>query len=269
MTDASTKEPLIQLKGEVHQAEAATKAQAGAAPPIVPRPVRRYRALVFQGYILAAIIGFGVLLFYARTVAYFTFDLAIERWVQNFNPPWFDWLMQLTSDIGFSPQVYLWSGLVILIVFLIGLRWESLMLTFSGLGVGGLGALIKIFVQRERPTDVLVRVFSKLPDYSFPSGHVLYYVAFIGFIFFLIYTLIPNSMRRTLGLIAVAVPIVLIGISRIYLGQHWPSDVLGAYLLGSLWLALTISLYRWGKPRFFVNQPQAPENNTAPIPKAS
>lgn len=269
MTKATTNKPLNQLKGEAQQAEAATKAQAGAAPQIVPRPVRLYRALLFQGYILAAMIGFGVLLLYARTVAYFTFDLVIEHWVQNFNPLWFDSLMQVTSDIGFSPQVYVWSGLVILVVFLSGLRWESLMLIFAGIGVGGLGGFIKIFVQRERPTDVLVRVFSKLNDYSFPSGHVLYYVAFIGFIFFLIYTLIPNSVRRTLGLIAVTVPIALIGISRIYLGQHWPSDVLGAYLLGSLWLTLTIYLYRWGKPRFLVNQPRAPENIRAPIPKPS
>jgi hypothetical protein len=51
--------------------------------------------------------------------------------------------------------------------------------------------------------------------------------------------------------------IILIGISRIYLGQHWASDVLGAYLLGSLTLVAIIQLYRWGKTRFFVRQPVA------------
>jgi membrane-associated phospholipid phosphatase len=51
----------------------------------------------------------------------------------------------------------------------------------------------------------------------------------------------------------------MMGLSRIYQGQHWFSDVMGAYLLGSLWLALTIRLYRWGKPRYFVDQPVAPE----------
>jgi undecaprenyl-diphosphatase len=48
------------------------------------------------------------------------------------------------------------------------------------------------------------------------------------------------------------------GMSRIYLGHHWFSDVMGAYLLGSLWLALTIRFYRWGKTRYFIRQPVAP-----------
>jgi undecaprenyl-diphosphatase len=49
------------------------------------------------------------------------------------------------------------------------------------------------------------------------------------------------------------------GPSRIYLGQHWFSDVMGAYVLGSLWLLLSIRVYRWGKPRFFRDQPVARE----------
>jgi membrane-associated phospholipid phosphatase len=53
--------------------------------------------------------------------------------------------------------------------------------------------------------------------------------------------------------------VLLIGPSRIYVGQHWASDVLGAYLLGTVWLSLSIRIYRWGKPRYFVNQPVATE----------
>ena len=54
-------------------------------------------------------------------------------------------------------------------------------------------------------------------------------------------------------------PIVfLMGLSRVEQGQHWFSDAMGGYVFGSLWLALTVKLYRWGKPRFFVRQPVAP-----------
>jgi undecaprenyl-diphosphatase len=60
-------------------------------------------------------------------------------------------------------------------------------------------------------------------------------------------------------LVFLALLIALVGISRVYLGEHWPSDVFGAYLLGSLWLTLTVYVYRWGKPRFFKNQPLAKE----------
>jgi membrane-associated phospholipid phosphatase len=60
-------------------------------------------------------------------------------------------------------------------------------------------------------------------------------------------------------LAAVPVLCLLMGLSRIYQGQHWFSDVAGAYLLATLWLALVVRVYRWGKTRFFVHQPVAPE----------
>ncbi|MGB8644819.1 MAG: phosphatase PAP2 family protein [Anaerolineae bacterium] len=274
MTEATPKEPLDQLKNEAQHAEVvvAAQAQAGAAPTVVPRPIRRYRALLFQGYVIAAAIAFGVLFFFARTVPYFTFDLPVARWVQSFNPPWFDALMRFITGLGFTPLAEILCGLIILFVFVIGLRWEAVALTFAGVGVGALGGLVKVIVQRPRPTASLVNVYALLSDPSFPSGHVLLFTAFLGFLFFMLYTLVPHSTRRTLGLVLFGALIALVGVSRVYLGEHWPSDVLGAYLLGSLWLALTIYLYGWGKPRFFVNQPLAPDagtkSNAAPTDRA-
>jgi undecaprenyl-diphosphatase len=96
-----------------------------------------------------------------------------------------------------------------------------------------------------------------LSSYSFPSGHVMYYVGFLGFLGFLVFSLMKPSVKRSLLLLLIGIPILLIGISRIYLGEHWASDVLGAYLLGSLTLVASLQLYRWGKTRFFVHQPVA------------
>jgi undecaprenyl-diphosphatase len=95
----------------------------------------------------------------------------------------------------------------------------------------------------------------------------MYYVGFFGFLWFLAYTLLKRSWLRTLILIVLGLLIALVGVSRVYLGQHWPSDVLGAYLLGSLCLVVAILFYRWGKTRFFVHQPVAPEKpKTAKTP---
>jgi undecaprenyl-diphosphatase len=59
--------------------------------------------------------------------------------------------------------------------------------------------------------------------------------------------LLRKSWLRTLSLIVSGALILLVGASRVYLGQHWTSDVVGAYLLGSLALVLMIHVYRWGK----------------------
>lgn len=248
-----------ELKRQAQRQDGLVEKNAPNAPATATKPVRHYRAYLFQIYLLAAVLGFGTLFFLARTNPYFSFDLTIERAVQSLQWSGFGALMWFVTVMGFAPQSYIWAGAIIIALFLMGLRWEALTALFAAGGVSLLGTIIKEFVQRARPTSDLVRVFSIINEYSFPSGHVLFYTAFLGFLAFLLYTLAPRSWLRTLGIIILVTLIVLVGISRIYLGQHWPSDVMGAYLLGSLWLALTVYLYRWGKPRFFVHQRAAPE----------
>jgi undecaprenyl-diphosphatase len=229
------------------------------APKTAPKPVRNYRAYLFQIYVVIAIVAFAALLYGAKSIPYFHTDLVIVQAVQSIRWNVFDVLMQLVSDIGFSPQSWVIAGTIVLMLFLIGLRWESVVALFAAGGVSALGALIKLYVGRPRPPSDLVNVFAVLNDSSFPSGHVLYYTAFFGFLCFLFFTVAPHGRGRMVGILVTGALVALVGLSRIYLGQHWPSDVLGAYLLGSVWLALSITLYRWGKPRFFVHQPAAPE----------
>jgi undecaprenyl-diphosphatase len=69
-----------------------------------------------------------------------------------------------------------------------------------------------------------------------------------------IYTLLKRSWMRSLLLALLGMFILLVGISRIYLGQHWASDVLGAYLLGGFLLAGILLLYEWGKQRRFFHR---------------
>src|SRR5512135_460349 len=233
-----------------------TIATAGA---IVAKPWRRYRASVFQAYLIGAVAVFIVLAVLAKTVAYFTFDVTITRTLQTFHPGWFDALMGALSWIGFPPQAWVITLGILLFLYASGLKWETVVLLVSVLGSSALGLGLKVLIDRPRPSVDLVNVINQLKDYSFPSGHVLFFVTLFGFLLFLAYTLLKHSWWRT-GLLFILVGMVaLIGPSRIYEGQHWASDVIGAYLIGSVWLALSVLVYRWGKPRFFADQPVAKE----------
>ena len=230
-----------------------------AAGAIVAKPWRRYRAAVFQTYLIGAVVAFVILAWLAKTVAYFTFDVTITRALQTYHWGWFDALMQALTWIGFSPQAWIITLAILLFLYASGLKWETMVAFVSVLGSSALGLGLKVLIDRPRPSADLVTVLTQLKDFSFPSGHVLFFVTFFGFLLFLAYTLLKHSWWRTLLLVILVGMIVLIGPSRIYVGQHWASDVIASYLLGSVWLALSVLIYRWGKPRFFVDQPVAKE----------
>ena len=243
--------------------------KAVAAQQIVAKPTRRWRARIFQTYLVVATLAFGILVVLASLFNYFAIDLSITRAVQTINFVGFAGLMQGVSYIGYAPQIYLLVAAVVVLLFALGLRWEAVVALAAALGSGALDQIIKLAVHRPRPGANLVNVIQQLNNsYSFPSGHVLTYTAFFGFLFFLGVTLLKPSWARTLLLILLGSLVALVGLSRIYVGDHWASDAVGAYLLGSIWLALTVYIYRWGKTRFFVRQPLAPELPGPAAPKA-
>ena len=226
---------------------------------VIERPhVRRHRAATFQVFALLAFIVFVALAVAARIVPYFRIDIAVTRAIQLFHGPIFDRLMYAVSWVGFAPQGEIIGAAFILALFFGGLRWEAVAASFAAFGIG-FGLLVKQVVHRVRPTGDLINVFEPLNSPSFPSGHVLTATVFCGFFAFLVYTLAKPGVTRIVLIVGAVVFAILMGLSRVYQGQHWFSDVMGAYLLGIFWLGLTVKFYRWGKPRFFVDQPMAPE----------
>lgn len=232
-------------------------AQQAARAESEPAPVRRYRAVLFRVALVSVAGAFAVLTFLVKTMPSFAIDLQITRAIQQINIPPFAWLMSLVSWPGFNPQSMIIAGLTIMAVYGFGLHWEAVLALIAVIFSTAIDVLVKDLIQRPRPTSSLVNVFTTLNSYSFPSGHVMFYLVFFGFIGFLAFSLLKPSLKRSLILALIGSLVLLIGISRIYLGQHWASDVLGSYLLGSLTLVATIQLYLWGKTRFFVHQPVA------------
>ena len=218
---------------------------------------RQYKALLFQLSVGIMLVAFGILTFLVVAVPVFSIDLSISHGLQSITNPVFAGLMTFISWIGYSPQSFIFCAVIVIFLFIFGYYWEGAAGFIVAVIVPLLNLLVKLLIRRARPSVDLVHIVNQINGFSFPSGHVMFYTGFFGFICFLTFILLKPSWIRTLFLVVFGSHVVLIGISRIYLGNHWASDVLGAYLLGGLCLIASIIFYRWGKSRFFLNQPAA------------
>lgn len=104
-----------------------------------------------------------------------------------------------------------------------------------------LNQLLKRILRRPRPTEF--RIVEET-GYSFPSGHSMVSLAFYGYLIYLIYRYIKNKYIKWSLIVLLSILICLIGISRIYLGVHYTSDVLGGFLLSISYLVVYISLIK-------------------------
>jgi undecaprenyl-diphosphatase len=209
---------------------------------------KRVLLTILQSYIIFAVIAFGLITYFAFLLPYFPIDLTITKIIQHVDVPWFDMIMKFISNIGYEPQMLVIVLLVAVFLITRNHRWEAAISLISALSAFILGTIIKEVIDRPRPATNMVNVFKYLQDPSF-HGHVLTYTVFFGFLLFLSYTLMTGSLKRTILVLLFLILIVLIGPSRIYLGEHWVSDVLGAYLLGSVILTSIIYIYKWRKTK--------------------
>jgi undecaprenyl-diphosphatase len=218
---------------------------------LVSKPTFWSRVIRFHNFLVIILLAFGVLTFIAKQNAYFSIDVLITNTVQSFNPVWFDQLMIWISRVGngyWGPFV---MGLICLPWVLTGRYKETLVLIISGAGSTVLAETLKAYVSRPRPNAELIiqQVGEFIRSDSFPSGHVLFYMGMFGFLLFLAFTELKKVWMRNLVIGVCSFFIGTVGISRIYLGAHWFSDVLGAYLIGIVWLWLMIWLYRRLNPK--------------------
>ena len=154
------------------------------------------------------------------------FDLSLSQKIQQLDPKIYLGLMEFFTDLGDFKTLLLLLFISTLALWLHRKKLESKILVFSVLFSALLGTVLKYLIHRPRPTPDLVSIYAIESSPSFPSNHALISLVFFG----LLALFIKNKMAKTI----LCLTIFLVGISRIYLGVHWTSDVLGGFFLGGV-----------------------------------
>jgi membrane-associated phospholipid phosphatase len=143
---------------------------------------------------------------------------------------------------------------IVTLIFLLLKRWLDIVLVIATAAVTDeTSYLFNQWIARPRPTGHGLHILSKIQHfYSFPSGHVVHATAVFGLFLFL-----STQIRRPIhpALIALirlvlVLAIILMPISRMLEGEHWPTDVLGGLLYGGFWLVIAAHVYLWARNRW-------------------
>jgi len=192
---------------------------------------------------LFSVIGFGTVSLLISDQKIIHFDDTIISAVQGLENPALTSLMKFFTFIGSSMVVIILS--LILMFFLYKVLHHRLELILFIAAIGGaavLNEILKHLFHRERPH--LHRLID-VTGYSFPSGHAMSAFAVYGILAFLLWRHISSRLGRSVLIVFSIVMILAIGISRIYLGVHYPSDIIGGYFASGFWLACAIWTFQF------------------------
>ncbi|BCY09455.1 bifunctional DedA family/phosphatase PAP2 family protein [Actinoplanes sp. L3-i22] len=169
-----------------------------------------------------------------------TRDSPVAAWLVDHRTGWLTAVMRVVTALGSGRVVTVLLVLAVLVLARPGRRWSTaVMLAVVVTGTAVLIDAIKLLTTRIRPdiTDLL----TSAPGYAFPSGHSAQAAAAYGAIAYLLAGRLQRwGHRVTVWTVAVLI-VALVGFSRLYLGAHWLTDVLGGFALGTAWTTLTIT----------------------------
>lgn len=195
-------------------------------------------------------ITFAILAIFAHWNEFFPIDPVISQQIQSINFPYFNSLMEITTVVGNLTGTLLIITLISLALLARKKIQESIFFLAATAASELSVSIIKELVARPRPGDGMVYILGDVNGLSFPSSHVANYIVIFGLISIFIHQRTQNNLLRH-GILAIFILLIaLVGLSRIYLGVHWPSDVLGGYLYGSFLLTTYAYAYRRLAKRF-------------------
>lgn len=207
------------------------------------------RSMTLKSWLTAAFlfsllcaIGFAVIAAFVGTHRIDAFDRSQIRFWQGMESPGLTNVMKFFTHIGSgAPVIAITIAMLLFLFFVLKHRKELILFIFVLGGSEVLNVLLKIVFHRERPT-----IHRLIPEsgFGFPSGHSMGAFSLYGVLAFLLWKHIPSRWGRLVLILACSALILAIGISRIYLGVHYPSDVLAGYLASGFWLAASIWAYQ-------------------------
>jgi len=241
---------VTQVEAQDAVSDAAARLQNDVASPAVASATRRlvvgFVAMVFSLAIL------GVLASIVRREQLNGLDAAISPFLHAFASPALDTVMNGATFVGSDPVLV---GLLVLAVLILMAahrpRREPLFLLVALPGRIALNQAIKLVVARARPQFDWAHVPT---DYSFPSGHSMNSFVFFGAVSLLVWV-IGGRRLGAVAIVMAAALVIAIGVSRIYLGAHYFTDVVGGFTAGLLWLLIVAAVFdleprlrkRWGR----------------------
>ena len=168
------------------------------------------------------------------------FDRAALLWIHAHSPEWLEGPMRLVTALGYYQVVVPLLAVFVLVFYLKGWRLSATLLLVSTAGGSLLTAVLKAVFGRARPE--LFDSGYTASFYSFPSGHAAVAVGFYGALTLILAYRLSGLARWTVVACGVLL-VLLIGFSRLYLGVHYPTDVLAGFLAAPLWVIFVGVVY--------------------------
>jgi undecaprenyl-diphosphatase len=176
---------------------------------------------------------------HVRSGATLAFDDAVLRWIGHHRAPMLDHVMLETTFLGTGTVVMMVVAVSAMFLWLTKHKYSALLLLIATAGGLLLNNLLKLGYGRPRP-----QVFewgTTVVSWSFPSGHAMSAAVVYGTVAYLAARLQRRHLHRVFTLLMAATLILLIGFSRLYLGVHYPSDVIAGVIIGLAWAAFCMA----------------------------
>ena len=165
-------------------------------------------------------------------------DSAIESYVIGIRSDRLTSIMKTITNIA---RAYSLISISVILLFVIRDKKISLSIIINLICVFLTSQIAKLIFKRTRPDGEFL-VYAK--GYSYPSGHAMVSLAYFGFLTYLILKKINNKFLRINLIILTSIIILLIGFSRLYLGVHYATDIIGGYVFSIIYLIIFITIYK-------------------------